>query len=100
MSAPLSASIRLYGKAPYTLALLHGGPGARGSLAGLAAQVGQKRAAAELLQTAFSVEELLQELHAQIQTLTPPVALAGHRGGRGWGYCTRRYIRKTSAIWC
>ena len=81
MSAPLSASIRLYGKGPYTLALLHGGPGARGSLAGLAAQVGQKRAAAELLQTAFSVEELLQELHAQIQTLAAPLALAGHSWG-------------------
>ena len=58
-------NVRLYGKPPYGLALLHGGPGARGSLAGAAAELGRSRGVLEPLQTRLTIDALVQELHEQ-----------------------------------
>ena len=60
--------VLLYGKAPYKVVLVHGGPGAIGSLKGFAqelhilSQVGVM----EALQSKYSVAELIAELHNQI----------------------------------
>ncbi len=74
-------SFRLYGSAPYSLVLVHGGPGARGSLAGAAKEIGKTRGVLEALQTGTSIESLLQELHEQLHQTACPVTLAGHSWG-------------------
>lgn len=78
-------NLRIYGKPPYLLALLHGGPGARGSLAGVAQQVGAYRGVWELLQTRYSVPELLEELHEQLAPAEQPLTVAGHSWGAWLG---------------
>lgn len=77
----MTASIRFYGKAPYSLVLVHGGPGARGSLAGVGAELGKTRGVLEALQTRNSINELLIELHEQLQAAHWPLTLAGHSWG-------------------
>ncbi len=74
-------NVRLYGKPPYGLALLHGGPGARGSLAGAAAELGRSRGVLEPLQTRLTIDALVQELHEQLRLAQGPVTLAGHSWG-------------------
>ena len=78
-------SFRLYGTAPYDLVFIHGGPGARGSLAGVAQELGKTRGVLEALQTRYSIEELLSELHGQLQHAHAPVVLAGHSWGAWLG---------------
>ncbi len=78
-------SLRVYGKAPYGLVLLHGGPGARGSLAGAARELGRHRGVWEPLQTRHSIPELLEELHKQLAGASEPLTLAGHSWGAWLG---------------
>lgn len=78
-------NLRVYGKPPYLLALLHGGPGARGSLAGAARELGRFRGVWEPLQTRLSVPDLLEELHEQLSGAAPPLTLAGHSWGAWLG---------------
>lgn len=74
-------NLRVYGKAPYGLVLLHGGPGAQGSLAGVAHTLGKYRGVWEPLQTRYSVPELLEELCEQLSPADRPLTLAGHSWG-------------------
>ncbi len=78
---PAPDSVRLYGRAPFSLALVHGGPGARGSLAGAAAQIGRTRGVVEPLQTRGDIPALLEELDAQLSLSTDRWTLAGHSWG-------------------
>ena len=78
-------NLRIYGKPPYLLALLHGGPGARGSLAGAARELGRFRGVWEPLQTRLSVPDLLEELHEQLSGAAQPLTLAGHSWGAWLG---------------
>lgn len=76
--------VRLYGKAPYTAVLVHGGPGAGGSLKGFAeelsgsAQIG----VVEAIQSKYSIAELIDELYDQISdNCTEQISLVGHSWG-------------------
>lgn len=74
--------VRKYGQPPYRLVLIHGGPGDRGSLAGLARRLAKRRGVVESIQSKYTVQGLIEELRQQIQdTCTAPVVLIGHSWG-------------------
>ncbi|MEO7001077.1 MAG: alpha/beta hydrolase [Ktedonobacterales bacterium] len=73
---------RIYGVAPYTVIVVHGGPGALGSLAPVARELAPQYGVLETLHTALSVDGQLDELRAAITSVAqPPVALIGHSWG-------------------
>ena len=47
--------VRLYGKAPYRVAVVHGGPGAAGEMAPVARRLGAACGVLEPLQTAMTM---------------------------------------------
>jgi len=55
-------NIRKYGKAPFNIAVIHGGPGAPGEMAPVAKELSKTRGVLEPIQTKSSMEEQLQEL--------------------------------------
>lgn len=73
---------RTWGKPPYKVAVVHGGPGAPGSIAPVARELSKDRGILEPLQTKDSVEGQIEELadvlkeHADLQ-----VVLIGHSWG-------------------
>lgn len=75
-------NFRSYGPPPYRVALVHGGPGAPGTMGPLAEVLSEKASVMELLQTAISLDGLQEELrtlleeHAQL-----PVVLVGSSWG-------------------
>lgn len=76
--------VRLYGIAPYKTVLVHGGPGAIGSLKGLAQELSErsKSGIVEAIQSKYSIAELLEELYNQIvDHCDGQVSLIGHSWG-------------------
>ena len=76
--------VRLYGNAPYKVVLVHGGPGAIGSLKGFAKELNEKTqlGIVEALQSKYSVDELIKELHEQIVDYCyDKISLIGHSWG-------------------
>ena len=76
--------VRLYGKAPYNVVLVHGGPGAIGSLKGFARELSEslKMGIVEALQSKYSIAELVEELYTQIiENCIGKVVLIGHSWG-------------------
>lgn len=76
--------VRLYGKAPYNVVCVHGGPGAIGSLKGFARELGEslKMGIVEALQSKYSIAELVEELYNQIsENCIGKVVLVGHSWG-------------------
>ncbi|OPY25798.1 MAG: Alpha/beta hydrolase family protein [Methanocella sp. PtaU1.Bin125] len=73
---------RKYGRSPYTVAAVHGGPGAPGSLAPVARELSRYCGVIEHLESARTVDGQVRELldvlreHGQ-----PPVTLIGHSWG-------------------
>lgn len=66
---------------PYVV-LVHGGPGAVGSLHQMAERLSMKYNVLEYIQTKYTIEELKQELLSQIRSFTDvPVCLIGHSWG-------------------
>lgn len=55
-------NIRKYGKAPFNIAVIHGGPGAPGEMAPVAKELSKLFGVLEPLQTKSSIKEQLQEL--------------------------------------
>lgn len=72
---------RRYGKAPYSVAVIHGGPGAAGDMAPVARQLSKKFGVAEPLQTQKTVMEQAAELKSQLSGLDAPFVLVGHSWG-------------------
>lgn len=74
---------RTYGKKPFTIAVIHGGPGAAGSMAPVAKKLSSiSRGVLEPLQTKKSVEGQIQELKTILQKYAHlPVTLIGHSWG-------------------
>lgn len=73
--------VRLYGKAPYKIVLVHGGPGAIGALKGLAQEINERLqvGVVEALQSKYSIKELIEELYSQIQdNCNGKLSLLGH----------------------
>lgn len=76
--------VRLYGKAPYEAVLVHGGPGAIGSLKGFAEKLNEisQIGVVEAIQSKYSIEELIEELYCQIKShCSNKVSLIGHSWG-------------------
>lgn len=73
---------RHFGKPPFRVVVVHGGPGAPGTLAPVARELGRGLGVLEPWQTAPSVPGEVDELFRQITTWAdPPVVLVGHSWG-------------------
>jgi pimeloyl-ACP methyl ester carboxylesterase len=85
--------LRKHGKPPYTVAVVHGGPGARGQVAPVAKELSSLVGVLEPLQTAITLEEQVIELHTVLQENgSPPVTLFGHSWGAWLSFiATARY---------
>jgi len=86
------AAVRRYGEPPFTVAVLHGGPGARGEAAPVARELGRRRGVIEPMQQAASVEGEILELEGFLETHARlPVTLVGFSWGAwlGWLFAAR-----------
>ena len=76
--------VRLYGEKPYSIVLVHGGPGAIGSLRGFANELNERTGVGivEAIQSKYSIAELIEELYHQIiDNCEEKVTLIGHSWG-------------------
>lgn len=76
--------VRLYGKKPYSIVLVHGGPGAIGSLKGFAKDLNERTGVGvvEAIQSKYSITKLIEELYHQIiDNCDEKVTLIGHSWG-------------------
>jgi len=75
-------NLRTYGKSPYDVAVIHGGPGAAGEMAPVARQLASGRGVLEPLQTAASLEGQIEELRTVLEENGDlPVTLIGFSWG-------------------
>ncbi|MBI9034576.1 MAG: alpha/beta hydrolase [Bacteroidales bacterium] len=73
---------KTYGNSPYRIVLVHGGPGALGSLEPLALELSKEHGIIEALQTRTSIMGLLDELLEIVKQNTEgPIILVGHSWG-------------------
>jgi pimeloyl-ACP methyl ester carboxylesterase len=98
-------NLRLYGKAPFRIAVLHGGPGAPGEMTPMAQELARERGVLEPLQTADTLKGEVQELREVLEThAVLPVTLIGWSWGAWLGYIlTARYpdiVRKLILVGC
>lgn len=78
----MSNTVRLYGRAPYQVVLVHGGPGGAGEMSPMARRLGPRLPVVEAMQTKLSIEALVDELRDQIAThVQTPAVLVGHSWG-------------------
>ena len=84
-------NVRRYGKPPYEIALLHGGPGAPGSMAPVAYGLEKEFGVIEPLQSADSVQGQVEELNGQLAAFGSPKILIGHSWGAwlAWIYAAQ-----------
>lgn len=76
--------VRLYGRSPCKIVLVHGGPGAIGSLKGFAGELAElsQTGVVEAIQSKHSIAGLIEELHDQIRdNCSGRITLAGHSWG-------------------
>ena len=75
-------NLRKYGRAPYRVAVIHGGPGACGEMAPVARELTSRWGVLEPLQTAAALEGLIKELKAVLEKNGDiPVTLIGFSWG-------------------
>lgn len=75
-------NVRLFGDKPYKAVVVHGGPGALGTVAAIARELSGNFGALELLQTQNSISGLLKELDEVIRVnCDGPITLIGHSWG-------------------
>lgn len=94
---------RIYGNAPFSIAVIHGGPGAAGEMAPVARELALSRGILEPLQTATSLEGQVAELKTVLeQSGKPPITLIGFSWGAWLSFiCAAQYptiIRKLVLI--
>jgi pimeloyl-ACP methyl ester carboxylesterase len=78
---------RAYGHPPFTVAVIHGGPGASGEMAPVARELSSRRGVLEPLQTASSLEGQVAELKAVLDGQAQiPIALIGWSWGAMLSY--------------
>jgi pimeloyl-ACP methyl ester carboxylesterase len=78
---------KTYGKAPFTVAVIHGGPGAAGEMAKVARELSHNWGVLEPLQTATSLEGQIQELRVVLEKNGDlPVTLIGSSWGAMLGF--------------
>jgi pimeloyl-ACP methyl ester carboxylesterase len=74
--------LRTYGKAPFSVAVVHGGPGAGGEMAPVARKLAPGRGVLEPIQTATSLEGQVEELRTVLEDHGDlPVTLIGYSWG-------------------
>lgn len=75
-------NVRVYGNTPCKIAVIHGGPGAPGSLKPLAEELSKTYSVLEPFQTADSIEGQIEELKTQLKQYAElPIILIGHSWG-------------------
>lgn len=75
-------NIRKYGKEPFNIAVVHGGPGALGEMAPVAKELSKIYGVLEPLQTKISIDGQIQELKDVLETYGCfPLTLIGHSWG-------------------
>lgn len=80
-------SVRIYVTEPYEIAVIHGGPGAPGSLKTFAEELSKTHSVLEPFQTADSIDGQINELKSQIEHYTKrPIILIGHSWGAWLSY--------------
>ena len=80
---------RVYGEGPYGVVVLHGGPGAQGSMGYAAQRLGEKHGVLEPMQRALTVSGQVEELHRSVCEHTiGAVTMIGWSWGAwlGWWY--------------
>lgn len=84
---------RVYGRRPYSIAVVHGGPGAPGSVAAIARELSGDYGVLEPIQTETSLEGQIQELYKTLcEYGDTPVILIGHSWGAWLSFImTARY---------
>jgi pimeloyl-ACP methyl ester carboxylesterase len=75
-------NVRFYGKPPYKIGVIHGGPGAWGTVAAIARELSKDCGVIEPLQTEYSIAKLLSEMDGVITgSCRVPITLLGHSWG-------------------
>ena len=75
-------SFRIYGKAPYSVCTVHGGPGARSEMTAVARELAKARGVVESLQTATTLDGQVEELKTVLESACGTAAvLIGHSWG-------------------
>jgi pimeloyl-ACP methyl ester carboxylesterase len=75
-------NLREYGRAPFNVAVIHGGPGAPGEMAPVARELASGWGVLEPLQTAASIEGQIEELQTALRkNADAPVILIGYSWG-------------------
>lgn len=82
-------NIRIYGNSPYTVVLVHGGPGAPGEMKPVAVELSSTYGVLEPLQSEQTIQEQVEELKSVIETYSnPPVTLVGWSWGAWLSFIT------------
>lgn len=80
-------NLRKYGQPPFSTAVIHGGPGAPGTMAPVARELSGEMGVLEPLQTSASLEGQLWELKAVLEEYGDlPINLVGHSWGAMLGF--------------
>lgn len=80
-------NLRKYGKPPFNIAVVHGGPGAPGEMAPVARELAQNRGVLEPLQTEGTMHGQIDELKTVLEENAEfPVILIGHSWGAMLSY--------------
>jgi pimeloyl-ACP methyl ester carboxylesterase len=80
-------NVRVYGKAPYPIAVIHGGPGAPGEMSPVARELAKNHGVLEPLQTASTLQGQVHELEAILERSGHlPITLIGHSWGAMLGF--------------
>ncbi|HOP09751.1 MAG TPA: alpha/beta hydrolase [Candidatus Methanofastidiosa archaeon] len=75
-------NLRRYGRNPYNVVLVHGGPGAAGGMAPIGREISDIAGILEPFQTRMTISGLVDELHGAITArANAPVTLIGHSWG-------------------
>lgn len=96
---------RKYGNPPFTVVVIHGGPGAAGSMASVARELSTAYGVLEPLQTASSVDGQVSELHEALEKQGQlPMTLIGHSWGAWLGiiFAARypAFVKKLILVGC
>lgn len=82
MAATAKTSLRSHGHPPFTLAVLHGGPGAAGEVAPVARELARRQGVLEPLQTRATISGQVQELAAVLaRRAARPLTVVGFSWG-------------------
>jgi pimeloyl-ACP methyl ester carboxylesterase len=80
-------NIRKYGKAPYSIVVIHGGPGAGGEMAPVAKELSSEHGILEPIQTAGTIYAQVDELKAILDEHADlPITLVGYSWGAWLSY--------------